>query len=191
MLRFFAKVVAWLLVLTLAWSQFGKWTSQPVGWLTQAALHMGVGDWVRQVHMAPGVIEVQTRLEVAVNGQWGEVEVSGDPAHLSYGLPILWALLLASGGWRRWRGMLMGMVALWPAQVFSLYFDLVKKMAMAVPGGAGALRIDQWQLEGIALGYQLGTLMMPTVVPILLWLWLDRAFVRETLIKPREVVPAV
>ena len=87
--------------------------------------------------------------------------------------------------------MLMGMVALWPAQVFSLYFDLVKKMAMAVPGGAGALRIDQWQLEGIALGYQLGTLMMPTVVPILLWLWLDRAFVRETLIKPREVVPAV
>ena len=56
-----------------------------------------------------------------------------------------------------------------------------KKMATVLPGGAGSLRIDQWQLEGIALAYQAGTLMVPTLAPILIWVWLDRRFVREHL----------
>lgn len=77
--------------------------------------------------------------------------------------------------------MVLGMVLLWPFQAFSLCMDLIKKMATVVPGGAGTLRIDQWQLEGIALAYQAGTLMVPTLVPILIWVWLDRRFVREHL----------
>ena len=52
-------------------------------------------------------------------------------------------------------------------------------MAMAVPGGARALHIGQWQLELIGLGYQLGALVLPTVVPIAIWLVLDRAYAKQ------------
>ena len=193
LLPFFAKVVVILAVLTFAWNKVSAWTSQPVAWLADAGLHVGVGDWVRSVHTAPGVIEVQTRLEVRVNGRIGEVMVDGDPAHFAYGLPVLWALLLAAAssqgllagkaqGKALVQRMLLGMVMLWPFQAFSLCMDLIKKMATAVPGGAGALRIDHWQLEGIALAYQAGTLMVPTLAPILIWVWLDRRFVQEQLI---------
>lgn len=185
---FFLMVVIWVLILTFAWSKVSGWTSQPVAWFTKVALHAGVGDWTRAVTTAPGVVEVQTRLEVKVNDQIGELIVEAEPGHFAYGLPVLWSLLLAAAGCAGLRAsvcvelfqrLALGMVLLWPFQVFSLYMDLVKKMATAVPGGAGALRIDQWQLEGIALGYQVGTLLMPTLAPILLWLWMDRRFVRE------------
>jgi hypothetical protein len=193
LLPFFAKVVVFLAVLTFAWSKVSAWTSQPVAWLADVGLHAGVGDWVRSIHTAPGVMEVQTRLEVKVNGRLGDVMVEAEPAHFAYGLPVLWALLLAAAGGGAGgaagaaqvkgliKRMLLGMVLLWPFQAFSLCMDLIKKMAMAVPGGAGALRIDQWQLEGIALAYQAGTLMVPTLAPILIWLWLDRRFVRDQL----------
>jgi hypothetical protein len=60
-------------------------------------------------------------------------------------------------------------------------------MVAAIPGGARALGIAQWQLESIVLGYQLGSLMVPTVVPIMLWLWLDRLFVANVLLKKRYI----
>jgi hypothetical protein len=71
--------------------------------------------------------------------------------------------------------LLGGSLLLLPAQAFSLTLDLLKQMAIAMPGGAPALGIAQWQLEAIGLGYQLGALVVPTLVPVLLWLWLDQA----------------
>lgn len=77
--------------------------------------------------------------------------------------------------------MVLGMMLLWPFQAFSLCMNLIKKMTTVVVGRAVTLRIDQWQLEGIALAYQAGTLMVPALAPILIWVWLDRRFVREHL----------
>ena len=45
------------------------------------------------------------------------------------------------------------------------------------------LKISQGQLEGLAYGYQLGSLVLPTLVPFLLWLWLDRQFVNDVLVE--------
>jgi hypothetical protein len=45
------------------------------------------------------------------------------------------------------------------------------------------LRVSQWQMEAIVYGYQLGALVLPTLVPIMLWLWLDRRFVEDVLVR--------
>lgn len=177
--RFFLRTLALLVVLTAIWSQIGKWTSQPVSILTHMALEFGAPYWVESVNKSPELIEVQSRLQVAMTGGVGEVIVGADPSHYAYGLPILWALLLAVGGSGRIGKLALGYVLLLPAQAFSLTMDLIKQMAMSVPGGASALHIEQWQLELIGLGYQLGTLVLPTVVPIAIWLVLDRAYARQ------------
>lgn len=177
--RFFLRTFVLLVVLTGVWSQVGKWTSQPVSTLTHMALEFGAPYWVESVNKSPELIEVQSRLQVAMKGGVGEVIVGADPSHYAYGLPILWALLLAVGGSGRIGKLALGYVMLLPAQAFSLTMDLVKQMAMAVPGGARVLHIDQWQLELIGLGYQLGTLVLPTVVPIAIWLWLDWASAQQ------------
>lgn len=177
--RFFLSTLVLLVLLTGVWTQISQWTSQPVSTLTHMALEFGAPYWVESVKKLPELIEVQTRLQVAMKGGVGDVIVTANPSHYAYGLPILWALLLAAGGPGRVGKLALGYVLLLPAQTFSLTMDLIKQMAMAVPGGARMLHIDQWQLELIGLGYQLGTLVIPTVVPMAVWLVLDRGYAKQ------------
>lgn len=177
----FLRIIVLVIVLTGVWSQVSRWTSQPVTVLTHMALEFGAPYWVESVRKTSDVIEVQTRLQVRMQGGIGEVAVEARPSHYAYSLPILWALLLAAGGAGRLGKLALGYVLLLPAQALSLTLDLLKQMAIAVPGGAKALGIAQWQLELIGLGYQLGTLILPTVVPIVLWLLLDRRLAQQLL----------
>jgi hypothetical protein len=179
LIRFFLRTLVLLVLLTGVWSQVGKWTSKPISTMTHMALEFGAPYWVESVKKSPEVIEVQSRLQIPMKGGVGDVLVEANPSHYAYGLPILWALLLAAGGPGRVGKLALGYVLLLPAQAFSLTMDLIKQMAMAVPGGAKVLHIEQWQLELIGLGYQLGALVLPTVVPIAVWLVLDRDYVRQ------------
>ena len=183
LLLFFARTVACLLPLLWGWSQVAPWLAQPVATMAHMALEFWASDWVQSVHKTLGLMEVQTRLTVPMAGGVGDILVDANPARYSYGLPVLWALLLAAGGSQRLRKLVGGSLLLLPAQAFSLTLDLLKQMAMAMPGGVQALGIDQWQLEAIGLGYQLGALVLPTLVPVLLWLWLDEAYARKLLLK--------
>ena len=179
---FFGRVVLAMLVLTAVWTPVSRWASVPVGALTHWVLAAAAPDWVQSVGQSSGTMEVQTRLEVSVKGQRGDLVVESQIARYGYGLPLLWALLLAAGGPGRWSRLFASYVLLLPAQVFSLSLDLLRSMVAAMPGGARALGIAQWQMESIVLGYQLGSLIVPTVVPIMLWMWLDRAFVANVLL---------
>jgi hypothetical protein len=185
LIRFFLRTLVLLVLLTGVWSQVGKWTSKPVSTMTHMALEFGAPYWVESVKKSPELIEVQSRLQIPMKGGVGDVLVEANPSHYAYGLPILWALLLAAGGPGRVGKLALGYVLLLPAQAFSLTMDLIKQMAMAVPGGAKVLHIEQWQLELIGLGYQLGALVLPTVVPIAVWLVLDRDYVRQ-LVRPTQ-----
>lgn len=185
---FFFWAVLWLIVLTLAWTRISSWTSYPVAGLAHIALGAGAKDWVRTVHKAPGRFEAETRIVVPTTdasgrrGQ-GEITVEADPAHYAYGLPLFLALLLASRARHLPTRALAGYALLLIPQAFSLTLDVLKQMAVAAPGGAAQLGIAQWQLEAIALGYQLGTLVVPTLAPVALWLWFDRAFFISVLVQ--------
>jgi len=185
--RFFLAALAWLLVLTAAWMTVSRWVSLPAGFLAQVALEQGAPYWVRTVRLTSGVIEADTRIEVKVPGAAagvrGELMVDTRTAHYAYGLPILLALLLAARSRGLWKRAAAGYLLLLPFQAFSLVFDLLKQMAMAGAGGAAALGIDHWQLEGIGFGYQLGTLVVPTLAPVMLWLWMDRDFFRKVVVE--------
>ena len=96
----------------------------------------------------------------------------------SYGLPLFAALLLESGETGRWRKLLLGTLVLVPFQAWGICFDLLKQVAItAGPGVAAETGYSSWQRENIALGYQMGTLMLPTVAPIALWLALNRKLI--------------
>lgn len=183
---FFASAIVWFLLLTPLWMQVSKWTSYPVATLADIVLSNGAKYWVRSVHTAPGSIEVETRIEVALpdsvrQGQGvAELVAQADPAHYAYGLPLFLALLLASRSRHLVGRMLAAYVILLLPQTFSLVFEILRQITVA-GGRAGVLRIDQWQMEGIALGYQVGSLLMPTLAPILLWTWFDRVFLLDLL----------
>lgn len=182
-LQFFLRTVVCLLPLLWGWSLIAPWLAQPVSTMAHMALEFWASGWVQSVHKTLSLVEVQTRLAVPMAGGMGDIVVDANPARYAYGLPVLWALLLAAGGAQRVRKLIGGSLLLLPTQAFSLTMDLLKQMAMAMPGGTKALGINQWQLEGIGLAYQLGVLVVPTLVPVLLWLWLDQAYARRLLLK--------
>lgn len=180
--RYFARVLVWFAVLMAIWSVVGKWTTHPASVIAHMALEAGAKDWVRKVNTRPGFIEVETRLTAAISPSGpnaappvrGELSVELNPQHYAYGLPLFLALLFAAPVRGRWWRACAGYVLLLPAQAFSVTLDLLKQMSFAAE--QSALGITQWQLEAIAFGYQSGTLMLPTLMPALAWLWLDRTY---------------
>ncbi|KRB27110.1 exosortase H-associated membrane protein [Acidovorax sp. Root70] len=183
---FVLSAFGWILALTAAWSVVSAWTSYPVGVLSHMALEQGAPMWVRQVRLSPGAMEVDTAISVPVaqaGGRRGEVSIEVRPAHYAYGLPIFLALVLAARGKGRLTRAVGGYVLLLPFQAFSLTMSALMQMVLAAQTDIRLLRIAQWQMEAIIYGYQWGSLVVPTLAPILLWLWMDRQFVSDVLVR--------
>ena len=183
---FVLSAFGWIVALTLLWSQVSAWTSYPVGVLSHIALEQGAPMWVRQVQLKPGHMEVDTSVAVPVaeaGGRRAEITIDADPARYAYGLPIFLALLLAARGPGRVVRAVAGYVLLLPFQALSLTMYSLMQMLLAAQLNLRFLRISQWQMEIIVYGYQVGALVLPTLVPILLWLWLDSRFVNDVLVR--------
>ena len=96
---FVLSAFGWMLALTVLWTQISPWTSYPVGVLSSVALEQTAPMWVREVHLRPGVMDVDTRVAIPVpsaGGRKAEVTIDVNPARYAYGLPIFLALLLAA-----------------------------------------------------------------------------------------------
>lgn len=181
---FVLSAFAWLTVLTLAWTQVSAWTSYPVGALSSIVLEQGAPIWVRTVRLAPGNMEVDTSVSVAdASGRRGEITVDANPARYAYGLPIFLALLLAARGKGRVVRALAGYLLLLPAQAYSLTVFVLMQLILSTQLNIRSLRISQWQMELIVYAYQVGALVVPTLAPILIWLWLDRKFVTDVVMR--------
>lgn len=187
LLGFFIAAILGYLVLTLVWMQLSAWTSYPVASLTHIVLGNAAPEWVRSVRKTPGLIEIDTRIVVDMPGAdagkgRAELVAEADPAHYGYGLPLYLALLIASRSKNILRKVLAGYLILLLPQTFSLCFDLLKQF-MVAGGNAAVLGIVQWQMEGIALGYQFGSLLLPTLAPVALWLWFERNFFASVIVE--------
>lgn len=100
-----------------------------------------------------------------------------NPLIYSYSLPLLAALILATPGANKGMKLLWGLLLLIPTEVFSMVFSVLKTLTFDVgtaflqQQGIGALGVD-----GIALGYQIGTLLLPMIAPLIIWVALHQDF---------------
>ena len=183
---FVLSALGWMVALTLLWTQVSRWTSYPVGALAHIALEQGAPMWVRSVQHSVGAMEVDSTIAVSIpeaGHRMAEITVEVNPARYAYGLPIFIALLLAARGPRRLSRALGGYALLLPVQAFSLTMYVLMQMVLYAQTSARVLRVEQWQVEAIVYGYQIGSLVLPTLAPILLWLWLDRQFFTDVVVR--------
>ncbi|QJR14946.1 exosortase H-associated membrane protein [Usitatibacter palustris] len=100
-----------------------------------------------------------------------ELEVNAST--FSFGIALFVALSLASAMSRRAGPMAIGAIVLLIAPAWGVTFDILRQLS-AVHELAPYLALSSFGREGIALGYQVGSLLLPTLLPIALWLGLNQ-----------------
>lgn len=107
----------------------------------------------------------------------------------TYGLPLYVALALAARA--KWWTLIAGSMLLAPFQAWGIAFDFLSqvgiKMSLEIALQSG---IHGAKREAIALGYQLGSLIFPTLAPVIVWAAGSRDFLAELLgSRTTQVVP--
>jgi hypothetical protein len=182
---FLLRAIFWLILWLFLWYGLGQLMAMPVGWLAGSVMHGVFPAWVDGFEFNGTRIDLLTRLQLPAppgmpSGQVALLTPEAGYLTYGYGLPLLLALFLASMPREMPAKMAMAAVVLIPFQVFSIVFSWLKDVAIV----AGPAVVDQTGFgdtarEAIALGYQFGTLILPTLVPVVLWLAFDRSIISQ------------
>ncbi|HEY0180317.1 MAG TPA: exosortase H-associated membrane protein [Dokdonella sp.] len=132
-------------------------------------------------------VVVQVPAGPAGPGGVGVLEPTINPMVYAYSLPLFGGLAMATpmSARRRAVELLVAFCAIWLAQAFGIVAEALKTVAFD-SGAEGASAIAQAGLAPSAIGvaYQFGYLILPAVVPVALWIGLNRDFI-ELLVRTR------
>ncbi len=99
-----------------------------------------------------------------------------------YGTPLFAAMTLATPNKTKLKlsWLLAGVIALIPFQCWGVVTDALVTLSFKLGNGVAAeLGLSRLLREALALGYQLGYLILPPLMPILIWGGLNRAFLNQ------------
>mgnify|MGYP000412659938 CR=1 FL=1 len=119
-----------------------------------------------------------TKLQVQqAPGQTGVIAIEVNPLIYSYGLALFLALMFAARA--RWWKILAGVAILFPFQGWGIGFDFLAQVAAKLGPGVAAQAGLLGSREAIALAYQVGNLVFPSLVPVVLFVAFNRPYIRS------------
>ncbi|MEO8488032.1 MAG: exosortase H-associated membrane protein [Betaproteobacteria bacterium] len=182
--RFIVTVLVWLPVTFAVWYLVSPALMWIVRFLCSAAA-LPFGDLVRTVEQSGSTMVFVTSLKPGQAAGAGVISVSVDGLLYAFGMPMFAALTLAAREPARWKILALGIVALLPFVTFGIVADFLKNVAITSgPLVASQAGFSSAQREMIAFAYQFGTLILPTVVPAIVWVLTHRAFLERMRGKP-------
>lgn len=183
---FFLRAILGLLVCLGIWHFFKSWFVQPALWLSSTVMLAFFPDWVLQVKGTEEerVILVTTLKVIDQAGRAGQLAIPVVPGLYTYGLSLLAALLIAS----RARGLFwklpLGAVLLLPFQAWGICMGWLVQVAVQVGEATrGQTGFSSTHANLIAIGYQLGFLLFPVLLPLIIWAGFERGFLRSVVIE--------
>ena len=178
---FVVRVLGWLPLAFAVWYFAAPVLLWPVALAVKLFAHVLLADLVRGVEQSAAIVAFSTSLRPgAAAAQSALVSVDGNMLLYAFGLPLYAALVLAART-RRWPRLLAaGYVVLIPFIAWGVLADFLKNVAItAGPLIASQTGFVAWQREAIAFAYQLGSLILPTVAPAVLWVLTHDAFLES------------
>ena len=183
-----------LLILAFLWMVFGfmlwyylsAFHGTPVRLLANEILTRWLGSEFLNIIPNPDrhyLFQVQTRIPFQFPD--GSREALGfivNPLVYGFGLPLLFGLVMASGvAFLRKIGILLiGYVCVMLIQVWGVVWQTLKMLAFNFGADAHQVVIDAGiSDELIALCYQLGVLIFPPLVPVVLWVLANWALIEQ------------
>jgi hypothetical protein len=201
MKRFMLAALLWLPLTFFFWFWFAGPLVWPVIQLAKLALLHAWPQLFTAVQQGADLLDAQGRVlghpgylmqlstSVLVNvapagapARFGFLEPTVNPMVYGYSLPLLVGLVLATPMPVRQRlfQCVIGIPVIWLAQAFGAVSESLKLVTIdAGQAGADAALRAGLPLNLIALCYQLGYLILPSLVPALLWIAGNRRFIEQ------------
>lgn len=187
--RFLFQTIAWLIPAFALWYWLAPILVMPVGGLTSFALGWFYPHDILQVERQGYHLETVTRFGVDMlpqatvpPGADAQVVFGINALKYCYGLPLLVALTLATPTGVRHKLLCLGIggMILTVFQSWGVYFETLLNLVFRLGPRIGRAVIDaQWQADAIALSYQLGYLILPPVLPVIIWAAFHTGFIRQ------------
>ena len=179
--RFVVKALAWLPLAFAVWYFTAPVILWPARLLVEFIVRIGFGDLVSSIDQAGAVYTFSTTLKPGqAAAESGTIAVDVNALLYAFGLPLFFALVLAARepGWQR--RLVLGYAVIIPFIAWGVLADFLKNIAVT----SGALVASQtgfsaWQREAIVFAFQLGSLILPTVVPAAVWVVTHRTFLER------------
>lgn len=165
------RALLWLAPCFLAWSLASAAIAWLPGKIAAAAIEPAAGALARST---VGERAVVYSLEIEGPYRRGgperaEATVQVPAATYTFGIAVFAALAFAARGWRVPVRVALGAALLLPLPAVGIAFDALQQLA-SVPELADVLGWTAATREAIALGYQTGALLLPTLAPVVAWL---------------------
>jgi hypothetical protein len=176
----------WMLFGFMLWFYLSAFHGAPARILSGAILAELLGSHFHQIVVEPNqnfLFQVETTVEyVFKDGTTDALGFVINPLVYTYGLPLLFGLVMGSDeSWlRKAATLLIGYVTITLVQVWGVVFQSLKMLAF----NFGSITHDIVTQAGvsdavIALGYQLGSLILPALAPIFVWVLMNRRLVEQ------------
>ena len=176
----------WMLFGFMLWYYLSAFHVVPARLAAEAILQQVLGEDFRQIVAEPSqafLYQVETNIPFTFSD--GETEALGfivNPLIFSYGLPLLFGLVMGSNvGWRRKAAILViGYAVITVVQIWGVVWESLKLLTFNFGDQALAVvRASGISETAIALCYQLGTLILPALAPIIVWVLGNRPLVEQ------------
>ena len=188
---FALRAVLWLPMAFFLWFVLAEVLVWPVIRLAGLALTTLWPSLFADVVQSGHTMDVGTRVlvdQVGTDGRGGigELVLTQNPLIYGYSLPLFSGLAMATPLLTRRRliQFAVAFAVIWLTQSLGVVAESLKLLGFD-SGAAGAAAVTRAGIsaDAIALGYQFGYLILPAVVPVALWLGLNRDFV-QSLVHP-------
>lgn len=178
------RAALWMLFGFMIWFYLSAWHVQPAMETAEWLLEKLLGEDLHSIIQQEGAryqLLVQTRIEhLYPDGDRAPLGFLINPLIYSYGLPMLFGLTMAvdTSFLRQLLVLLTGTVAVFLVQVWGIVWRTLSDLSF-VFGGAARQAVEAHGLSPdlIALCNQLGNLILPTLVPVMVWVFGNWALV--------------
>jgi hypothetical protein len=178
--RFVITVFLWLPVTFAVWYFTAPVLLWPAALVIRLIAKTGLSDLVRTIETNGGTLVFLTTLKPGEATGNAFISVDVNLLIYSFGLPLFAALTLAAREARWPRVLAIGYGVSLPFVVWGAIAEFLRTVAIASgPKIAAQTGFVAWQREVIAFAYQFGSLILPAVVPAVLFVVLHRAYLER------------
>jgi len=176
----------WMLFGFMLWFYLSAFHGAPARLASEAILGHILGDDFFRIIVEPNqhfLYQVETQIQFTFRD--GTTDALGfvvNPLIFSYGLPLLFGLVMGSDvSWlRKFVIMLIGYSVITLVQIWGVVWVSLKMLAFNFGEQTHAIVLSHGVSDSaIALGYQLGTLILPALAPIFVWVLSNRPLVEQ------------